>query len=367
MAAIDEVTRRGGGKVFRARVRVKGRPPETKTFTTKTAAKRWAQEKEVQLRRERDFGSVGATKKTVAELIDRYCEFELPKKRNNQDTLKTSLNWWKAEIGKRKLADLSPAILAECRDRLLLSSHEHHRFTGSNPKKKSAGTVIRYMAALSHALTIAVNEWEWLDSNPILKVRKPEQPQSRVRFLDEDERKSLLEACQASSCSYLYPIVVIALSTGARYGEIMNLRWQDVDLERGVARLEKTKNKERRALPLTHLSLSLIKELRRKKKPAKTDFLFPRADGLKPLDIRSHWRKALKNSEIEDFRFHDLRHTAASYLAMNGATLAEIAEVLGHKTLQMVKRYAHLSDQHTAGVVERMNRKIFSDDIEGED
>ena len=80
-----------------------------------------------------------------------------------------------------------------------------------------------------------------------------------------------------------------------------------------------------------------------------------------PMEIRKHWDSALRNADINDFRFHDLRHTAASYLAMNGATLAEIAEVLGHKTLQMVKRYAHLSDQHVAGVVERMNKAIFKE------
>ena len=79
------------------------------------------------------------------------------------------------------------------------------------------------------------------------------------------------------------------------------------------------------------------------------------------MDIRKHWYDAVEAAGIEDFRFHDLRHSAASYLAMNGATLAEIAEVLGHKTLQMVKRYAHLSDQHTAAVVERMNKAIFND------
>lgn len=79
------------------------------------------------------------------------------------------------------------------------------------------------------------------------------------------------------------------------------------------------------------------------------------------MEIRKHWYKAMEDAELEDFRFHDLRHSAASYLAMNGATLAEIAEILGHKTLQMVKRYAHLSDQHTAKVVERMNKSIFKD------
>jgi integrase len=91
-----------------------------------------------------------------------------------------------------------------------------------------------------------------------------------------------------------------------------------------------------------------------------TPLLFPgRVRQDKPIDLRTPWKGALAAAEIEDFRFHDTRHSAASYLAMNGASLAEIAEVLGHKTLQMVKRYAHLSEVHTAGVVARMNESIF--------
>ena len=90
-----------------------------------------------------------------------------------------------------------------------------------------------------------------------------------------------------------------------------------------------------------------------------TNLLFPDETGKKPVEIRPAWERVLKESKIEDFKFHDLRHSAASYLAMSGASLAEIAEVLGHKTLQMVKRYSHLSEQHTAGVVEKMNKKFL--------
>jgi integrase len=87
--------------------------------------------------------------------------------------------------------------------------------------------------------------------------------------------------------------------------------------------------------------------------------VFPSVDGKKPYSFRPYWNEALADAEVEDFRFHDLRHTAASYLAMNGATLLEIADVLGHKTLEMVKRYAHLADSHKASVLERMNSAVF--------
>ncbi len=138
----------------------------------------------------------------------------------------------------------------------------------------------------------------------------------------------------------------------------MNLTWNDVDLRRGLVVVHQTKNNERRSLPLAGHALEVLKKMSKVRR-INTSLLFPGREPRKPVDLRTPWEAALKKAEIEDFRFHDLRHSAASYLAMNGASLAEIAEVLGHKTLQMVKRYAHLSEQHTAGVVARMNEKIF--------
>jgi len=151
----------------------------------------------------------------------------------------------------------------------------------------------------------------------------------------------------------------LALSTGMRQGEIMNLRWQDVDFEKGIIILHETKNDERRAVPLTSYALELLKE-QNKLRRIDTDLLFPGKNPKKPVFIRAPWITAVKEAKLLDFRFHDLRHSAASYLAMNGATLSEIAEILGHKTLQMVKRYSHLTEQHTSKVVAKMNRQIFS-------
>src|SRR5262249_1774400 len=139
---------------------------------------------------------------------------------------------------------------------------------------------------------------------------------------------------------------------GARKMELLTLTWRDVDLQRGVITLHTTKNGERRVLPLAGPAMALMRQHAKVRRPD-TPPVFPRSDGRKPLDIRSVWKTALKHANIVDFRFHDLRHSAASYLAMNGASLAEIAEILGHKTLAMVKRYAHLSEVHTAGVVAR--------------
>ena len=139
----------------------------------------------------------------------------------------------------------------------------------------------------------------------------------------------------------------------------MDLRWTDVNLKAGYLILHHTKNNERRRIPLAGLGLELLVE-HAKVRRLDTDLLFPGTiHKNKPIDLRTPFEKALKQAGINDFHWHDLRHCTASYLAMNGASLGEIAEVLGHKTLSMVKRYSHLSDSHVSGVVGAMNKKIF--------
>jgi integrase len=179
-----------------------------------------------------------------------------------------------------------------------------------------------------------------------------------VRFLSDEERDALLSACKASSNPWLYTCVVVALSTGMRKGELMGLHWRDVDLQAGRITLRETKNGQIRVVPLAGPALALLRE-HAKVRRLDTDLLFPGARKGSPVDLRTPWETALKRAGIENFRWHDLRHSTASYLAMNGASLAEIAEVLGHKTLAMVKRYAHLSEAQTADVVGRMNERFL--------
>jgi len=199
-----------------------------------------------------------------------------------------------------------------------------------------------------------------MENSPMRKVRKPREGKARVRFLSDEERTRLLKTCTESSNPYLYPVVVLALSTGMRQGEIMGLTWNVVDLHKGRAVLHETKNGESRPVAITGHALDQLKELSKVRR-IDSKLLFPSREKMqKPMDLRSPWETAVKKAGLEDFHFHDLRHTAASYFAMNGASLAEIAEILGHKTLQMVKRYAHLSEGHTARVVESMNSKIFA-------
>ena len=352
MATITERISQDGTKSYRAEVRLKGYPAQRATFQRKTDAKKWVQDTESAIREGRHFKTVEAKKHTFGDLVDRYVKDVLPKKPKQAAKQKMQLEWWKDKMGDYVLADITPALIVQYRDEL--ASGETYRHT-----QRSPATIVRYLAALSHAFTIAVKEWQWLDDSPTRKVTKPTEPRGRVRFLDDEERTMFLQSCQNSNHPWLYPCVILALSTGMRHSELMGLKWQDISLKDGYLILHQTKNGERRRVPLSGLGLSLLKE-HNKVRRIDTPLVFPSdKNPQKPIDLRWHFEKAVERAGIDDFHWHDLRHCAASYLAMDGASLASIAEILGHKTLAMVKRYAHLSDAHVSSVVASMNAKIF--------
>lgn len=353
MATIETRQNNDGTISYRVKVRLKGFPVQSATFARKTDAKEWAKQTETEIKQGRYFKTAEVKKHTVHKMITRYLEDIKKRNPKRYGDVQGLLKWWDAEIGVYLLSDITKALIIEKRDKLLSTT------SSPNVEKRTPSTVNRYMTALGHVFTMAVNEWEWIHDHPMKKISKLPEPRGRVRYLDDTERANLLKACQEGENSYLYLLVVLALSTGARHGELINLRWQNVDLQRKVITLHDTKNKERRVLPLVHHAFELMQQ-HNKVKWVGSDLVFPSPlDTTKPWNSRSAWLTALKKANITNFRFHDLRHSAASYLAMNGASLAEIAEVLGHKTLSMVKRYAHLSEAHTAKVVQRMNEKIF--------
>lgn len=353
MAMIETRKNADGSTAYRVRVRIKGFPAQTATFERRTDAKAWATQTEIAIKEGKYFKTAEAKKHTVKELAERYAEYVKQRNPKRAEWVKMYLDWWLGEIGDYSLSEITKALIVEKRDILLTTP-------GRNVETRTPATVNRYMTVLSHAFTIAMNEWEWVQDHPMRRIAKLPEPRGRVRFLNDAERKRLLKACQeVRGAENLYMLVVLALSTGARHGELINLHWQDVDLKRKAIVLHDTKNKERRVLPLAHHALELVKE-KYKSRDIASDLVFPAPRRPKEAwASRSAWLAALDKAEIKDFRFHDLRHSAASYLAMNGASLSEIAEVLGHKTLAMVKRYSHLSEAHTAKVVERMNQKIF--------
>jgi integrase len=345
MATIERRQGRHGTVHYRVKIRLRGLPAASATLPTLAQARRWAAVREGALRERRAFPTSAAARATLAELLDRYAREVLPRKSPSSERNQAlHCAWWRQQLGTTPLVELTPAQLATARDQLA--------------RTRAPATVNGYLATLRHALTVAVTEWQWLEESPMRRVRRLREPRGRVRLLAEDERQHLLAACEASANRFLTPVVVLALSTGARKQELLSLTWTDVDLRRGQLTLQHTKNRARRALPLTGLALEQVQQLAKVRR-IDTPLLFPRADGRRPSDIRYAWAQALRQAGITDLRFHDLRHSAASYLAMTGASLVEIAAILGHQTLQMVQRYAHLTEAHTASVVARMNAAIF--------
>jgi len=381
MATIQKVETKGGTR-YRVQVRLRGHRPVSVNFERRTDARRWVQRTESDIREGRYFPTYEARRRTLADLVDRQLEAIKSKRPHDYDRQRLLLGWWKKKLGDYTLDQCTPALIAEYRDRLLTEN------TGDKetPRHRSPATANRFLSALSKAFSDAVREWHWLHDNPLRRVAKERESAGRVRYLSDDEREALLDACRKSELPELYLIVLFAVTTGMRRGELLGLRWPDVDLERGVAVIHHTKNGDRRSVPIVPEVAALLREhgrvrrldndlvfpakprkpgRRKRKQDAATPApdTAPQSKARGPLWFDSAWYAALDAAKVNDFRFHDLRHTAASYLAMSGATVPEIAAVLGHRTLQMVKRYAHLSDQHTGAVVERMTRKFF--DVRG--
>ncbi|MDA0706884.1 MAG: site-specific integrase [Proteobacteria bacterium] len=335
-----------GGTRYMAVVRREGQS-RSATFRAKSEALKWAGLIEADITKGKHLPPTESKRKSVRDLMTRYKEIVIPKQKDQTNPTRHAEHWIE-RLGDLKLSRLSPAVLVECRDEL--------------SKEKAPSTVNRYLAVMSHACTLAEREWGWLESNPLRKVGRLKESPGRVRYLSDDERGRLLKAVKDSDHPFLCPILLIALTTGARRQEILGLRWRNVDLKARRAVIEDTKNNERRSLALVPQvidELTKLKKLRR----IDDDLIFAHPNSGKPsyFFFEKAWRESREKAKIKDFRFHDLRHSCASYLAMNGATTAEIAAVLGHKTLAMVKRYSHLSDEHVRGIVERTAEKVLGD------
>lgn len=357
MAIIEARKTPKGKTTYRVRIRTKGHPPVSKTFSQRTRAKKWASKTELEIEEGRYFKTIEAQKHTFGQLVDRYIQDVLPDKPKIAKEQIRQLLWWKKHLGKLLLSDITPAKLVEIRDRLKKETIKR----GKKETHRSAGTCNRYYAALSSAFSVAVRQWGWLEENPLRNVQRFREPRGMCRFLTENERTLLLDACRASKNSALFPVVTLALLTGMRRGEIMNLTWDRVDLKKGRIALEDTKNGERRVIPLVGEALKAFKK-HAKVRRVDTNLVFPsREDPNKAIDLRSVWKTALKKAEIENFRFHDLRHSAASEMVMAGISEITVAEILGHKSLQMTKRYSHLRDAHKAEALEQMNTRLFKE------
>ncbi|MBN2431901.1 MAG: site-specific integrase [Acidobacteria bacterium] len=364
MATIEKRVGRNGKITYRVKIRLKDKGHVSQTFERLTSARNWAQKQETLVRENAYDPEAEGNRRTLQEAVDRYIRDILPHKApSSYATEERRLQWWADRLGHIPLGQITPALITECRDELLSqgSGYTAGRRTGERWPGVSPSTAAKYLRILAHLFTIAINEWQWIQDSPCRRVGKPRENPGRVRFLSREELHRLQTACRESGNLYLLVAFTVSVSTGLRHGELFGLTWDRVDLAAGRCRLESihTKTGTGRAIYLRGEALHLMRELYANRDP-RSDLCFPSPyNPRKPYDIRRPFRNAMQSAEITDFTWHDLRHTCASYLLMNGATLGEVAEVLGHRTLAMVKRYAHIAESHTAAVVERMNKNLF--------
>ena len=324
MAYIQKI-QRNKGIVYRVFIRPHRLKPITKTFTTRREAITFVNKLDDDKRQMQVFQQ-NKHKTKVYKVIDDYLTNAYKGKRRNEEEYK--LNYWKLRIGNKEISEVSRIDISNT--------------LSSLPSHLSNATINRYKAAISVVFTYACRCYNLID-NPAQSIPLLPENNARIRYLSNNERALLFQATKASTWNKLYLITLMAITTGARKGELLSLRWGDIDLNRNTAFVSTTKNGEARVLPLIN---EVVMELSKFKQEESVLVFNSEIKPSKPYNFFKLWKKALTQAEIKDFRFHDLRHTTASYLAQNGASLLEIADVLGHKQIQVTKRYAHLCIDH---------------------
>lgn len=323
MATFDQ--RKSGW--WQAKIRRKGFPNQSKTFQYKEDAEMWARDVENKMDKGIFVDRSEAEDTTVGNIIDRFVGEFAPHHYRQRDDHKESWRFQcaklKANLGQCSLATLDQKLVAKYRDDRL--------------KEVSDSTARKELYMLSKVLGFAEIECGITlpRGNPVLKIRKPSDSKARDRRLTMAEWESLEAECKASRNIYLWPAIELAVEASARQGELLGLRWENVDLKRKFALLKDTKNGEERAVPLSPRALEVLKSLPR----AIKGNVLP----VQRMTLYHVFVAAVKRAGIENFTFHDLRHEGLSRLAERGDfTVLEMAAVSGHKTLQMLKRYTHL-------------------------
>jgi len=299
---------------------------------------------------------------TVREVIDAYMACYA----GRDSSRAARVEFWSKTIGEIKLRDLDSDTIADVLEefatqpvRKYIGKDAEGRRLYRDHHQRSGKTVNRYRTTLSAVLTWAKQKrltprgWR----NPCHDVKGAPEGAGRVRFLSIEERDRLLKVSRISAWPKLYLLILMAITTGARRGELLGLRYRDLELPEakdatGTATLPRTKNGDARVLVLTP---AVIAEIKRHGTGLPEALLFPgKFRREQPYSINEAWSRAVKNARLENFKFHDLRHTHASYLAQSGASLLEIADSLGHRTMAMVKRYSHLSTDSKARLIGRV-------------
>lgn len=347
MATITKRRNADRSSSYLAQVRVRPFKPVAKAFPSRDEAEAWAKELETSLRTDKDGGAVrrDLSAFTVKQLAEEYLADEAATSLKSFRSTQDRLAWWVNTYGGERVRSLGVLKLREARDRL-------------KPGRAPA-TVNRYVAAMRSC-------WNWGIAAGLVPADKAwpkrlmlTEPEGRTRYLTDAELVALLDAAKAHSPA-IYAAIVVSLATGIRRGELLRLKWTDIDLE-APARLRvlEAKNRTPRAVHLPATAVDALKALRREAiVGTRAVFLDGEGAPLTTHTLETPWRDVRAAAKLKDFRWHDLRHSCASYLAQNGASLLEIGRVLGHKSQQVTLRYSHLVEGAPVTGHDKLDKKL---------
>lgn len=347
---------------WKAVIRKAGWPTTAKTFRTKRDAEDWSRRTEDEMVRGAYIQRATADRMTVEVALKRYLAEVVPTKRATSQLadVKRSRILIK-HLGKYSLAALNQELIAKFRDMRLAG--EDRRSSSGEPLPRANNTVRLDLALLGHLYTVAIKEWGvGLPSNPVMNIRRPAPGPGRNRRMTSAEEVSLLKAVDSHSNPMLGWIVRIALETGMRTSEIVTLRRSQIEVDRRIVRLLKTKNTHPRTVPLTTSATELFKSaLAHPIRPEGTDLIFfgePGRQGTRgPYAFDRVWQEIKKKEGLHDFHFHDLRHEAVSRFVEAGLSDQEVSAISGHKSMQMLKRYTHLRAEDLVARLDGVNRE----------
>lgn len=307
--------------VWQAQIRRFGYPSEVKSFNTKAEAQAWARSVEAAMDQGVHQATHSARSILLSDLLQRYGNEVSPTKRSRLREQQTIQFMLRHKIAAHSMEKLTPAVVANYRDERL--------------KSVAPATIIRELSILSSVISHARKEWGLPTGNPCALVRKPTSPQGRTRLLTPDEESRLIAELQPvrRRSPWMVPLVLLALETAMRRGELLSLRWENVNLLAQTALLPMTKNGTSRIVPLSKRAVSVMQRLPQ----AITGSVFP----LSYMVVNNCFVAACTRAGIVDLHFHDLRHTATTRLAEKLPNVIELAAVTGHQTIQMLKRYYH--------------------------
>jgi len=304
---------------WQARVIRKGHPTIAKTFLLRQDAEKWARSIELEIDRSAFVNTSFAQKTLFKEILQKYLSNVTPNMRCSDNQVIRVKKLMKHPIAQTNMSNLSPKLLADYRDERL--------------KIVKSNTVIRELAVISSIINHARREWGLHIENPVAMIKKPTMPQGRERILNDEELHKLYIQLEKISPWYK-PLIEFALETAMRRGELMSLLWENVNFDKSVAFLPLTKNGDSRYVPLSTRAVRILKSLPRDIEGR----VFPlNKDTVSVLFLR-----ATRRANLDDVRFHDLRHMAITKLASVFSNPLELATISGHKSLSMLKRYTHL-------------------------